>query len=309
MQKKTKQKKTSGQRSLFIVLLLVIAIFTGRLLQRLAIGIYGQSRQNPLAASGVFVFLITFGFVAYNALFSQSAYHRTPLFETRALPETQVEEMQTASITPPPPVEQVAQTPVSSSTPLQTAQITIAQLLLPTGAGTPVPAASPLRETTASAPQAGPEPSQELLLLQKQMTAAGFYSGPLDGLDGPKTRAAIAAWKNRQFVSNAASSAVNQNRVVAPSAAPRPIDQIITNALPNSTQPEAPAQSEISQVDIFRVQAGLRLFGYNFVAISGVEDDATNQALRAFQKLFSLKETGRVTPEVIKKMREIGIFG
>lgn len=312
MMKKPKQKKTARQHSFIVLLMLAVVIFTGRLIRLTAIGIYEQCRKKPLAASGIFAFFVTFGFVAYNALFSQSAHHQTPLFETRALPQTQTN----VNVTAARPTSDAIRAPIGE----RQTQVQQAELLLPPGESAPIPAEFPSQpsaslsrsdENSIAVLSIDSMTPQELLQLQKQMAAAGFYDGPLDGLNGPKTRIALAVWEKGRASNNVPSRVIAQNQTAQPPA--MPVDRITTNAVTHGTvypQGQVSSQSsDISQVDVFRVQAGLRLFGYNSVAISGVEDEATAQALRAFQKLFALQENGKITPEVIKKMREIGIFG
>ena len=90
-------------------------------------------------------------------------------------------------------------------------------------------------------------------------------------------------------------------------------------AEPEKVEPAAPAAKEPVSVDdenykpataeIMRVQAGLRAFGNDRVNVTGTEDDNTAEALRQFQKMFSLSITGKINREVIEKMKEIGLFG
>lgn len=192
------------------------------------------------------------------------------------------------------------------------------------------------------------ELADNLLDAQKKLTALGLYNGPLDGLDGPKTRNAIAAWKQggKKIPSDKRASTTNgahethddiasliASQSPKPSAEPREaldhtkVDSVTTQSLstekataaPETTAPAAPAAKQSSSVndknfkpetaEIMRVQAGLRSFGNNQVNVTGTEDDNTAEALRQFQKMFSLSVTGKINREVIDKMKEIGLFG
>ncbi|WP_412057628.1 peptidoglycan-binding domain-containing protein [Bartonella sp. DGB2] len=67
-------------------------------------------------------------------------------------------------------------------------------------------------------------------------------------------------------------------------------------------------QKQAGRADIVRVQQGLRTFGDRTVSLNGIEDEATQTALRRFQKMFNLPVDGRVQASVLDKMREIGLL-
>ena len=58
---------------------------------------------------------------------------------------------------------------------------------------------------------------------------------------------------------------------------------------------------------IAKVQAGLKEFGNDAIEIDGVMGARTEAAIREFQSLFGLAETGEADQAVYAKMKEIGL--
>ncbi|MHC5306688.1 peptidoglycan-binding domain-containing protein [Bartonella sp. LJL80] len=272
----------------------------GRLLQWLVIWTYRHARKNPLLAAGFFLFLIGFGFVTFNALFYQTTSHHGVFIETRPALTSQIENR-------------------SLQAPQHTA--------LPTSQSN----AHNQADDTASATQSGFEAlANNLLDAQKKLSAMGLYDGPLDGLDGPKTRNAIALWKQKgsaapsdQQKDETGKKADDIASLIAGETPSASVDKMTTRALPaEKTPPTNDATStpfasvpmtddnfKPDTADIMRVQAGLRAFGNDRVEVTGKEDDETSDALKQFQKMFSLNVTGRINREVLNKMRDIGLLG
>jgi peptidoglycan hydrolase-like protein with peptidoglycan-binding domain len=58
---------------------------------------------------------------------------------------------------------------------------------------------------------------------------------------------------------------------------------------------------------IVKIQAGLKAFGNDGIELDGVVGARTTAAIREFQSLFGLPETGAPDEAVYAKMREIGL--
>jgi peptidoglycan hydrolase-like protein with peptidoglycan-binding domain len=67
--------------------------------------------------------------------------------------------------------------------------IAAAGLLISACSGTPARTTSPAPPVQAAAPQ--PQPSPDVRDAQRRLQAMGFYNGPVDGVWGPDTRAAV----------------------------------------------------------------------------------------------------------------------
>ena len=79
--------------------------------------------------------------------------------------------------------------------------------------------------------------------------------------------------------------------------------------VPKPTPRADPASAAVAVPDarIVKVQAGLKAFGNDDIQLDGVVGSRTRAAIREFQSLFGLPETGEPDPEVYAKMREVGL--
>ncbi|WP_279100462.1 peptidoglycan-binding domain-containing protein [Bartonella apis] len=325
-QRKTSRTRAGKQRSLFLAILSGL----GHLLRLFVAWVYRHARKNPLMACGFFLFLVGFGFVTFNALFYQSASHHAVFIQTRPL------------------AQQIsAPSAQSMSNKADHAQ-----------EGT----VSAVSSSASSASQTQPSPTSKettlpdnLLDAQKMLAAMGLYDGPLDGLDGPKTRNAIALWRQNSKGNGNPNRGKQQDDIASLISGALPksgnVDQVTTQSLSTTRQAVANGQNiaavkeaagnqnktgadngdvkilqatpavaasqqatningfKAGTADIMRVQAGLRAFGDDHVVVTGTEDENTAEALRNFQKMFSLTITGKINQEVIDKMKDIGLIG
>ncbi|MGH6763072.1 MAG: peptidoglycan-binding domain-containing protein [Phyllobacterium sp.] len=286
----------------------------------------GVVARNPVIAGGATAFLVTMSFVSANALWYQPAAHEGMIFATR--PDMVFK-----------PAEQRPVLPgVAREKPRDRS-----------------------REKEASAGEAAtasPQSDPEVAKLQARLADIGFYDGPVDGLPGPATRAAVEAYRSAQgdpirqaiagnvpeggAIGQAANAFPKINNVVIPATRPqRPnsagVDPVSTTAgipptrppaptpavqrepapkpQPASLEPQRPAPppsavqgGEIQSTEIVRVQAGLRAFGHERIAMDGRLRKDTIDAIREFQTLFRLPVTGRPDTQLIAKMQEIGLI-
>lgn len=304
-QRKTPRNRTGKQRSF----LRVIFYGLGRFIRWFAGWLYRYARKNPLLASGFFLFFVGFGFVTFNALFFQNASHHAVFIQTRPFDDHSSPSAKSPSMSLP-------------------------------DIGQDIPSSSSVVEKANEPPVTGRQKTDvlpdNLLEVQKKLASSGFYDGPLDGLDGPKTRSAIARWReSANKISNHDKLAETQDDIAAlisgELAQKDALDGVTTQAL-NNSPPGGERERNTSAVaatnaasadqagayqdhfkagtaDIMRVQAALRSFGDDHVIVTGKEDENTAEALRNFQKMFSLSVTGTINQEVIDKMKDIGLIG
>ena len=71
--------------------------------------------------------------------------------------------------------------------------------------------------------------------------------------------------------------------------------------------PAASRTAAAADAQIIKIQAGLKAFGNDEIEIDGVLGARTKAAIREFQSLFGLPETGEPDEAVYAKMREIGL--
>lgn len=240
-------------------------------------GVGGFVLRNPGLVGGTTAFLVAFSFVSANALWYQPHVHSGPFFATRTLPPSRAPE------------------PAPSTT------IRIERPIAPEAAP-----AGAVPDTAAAMPAANPR----VLQVQSVLRDLKFYDGPVDGLTGPATRAAVAAYQKALVLPQ--SGQIDDALLVSLGIGGRtgaiaPVPQPAPAALrqDNGVAPAEPAADE--RVRIQKIQAGLKAFGNEAMQIDGVLGGKTRAAIREFQALFGLPETGEPDQAVYAKMREIGL--
>lgn len=166
--------------------------------------------------------------------------------------------------------------------------------------------------------QPAPKPDPVVQQVQGILKDLNFYDGTVDGLTGPATRKAIQAYQLK--VGLPASGDVDgalldqlgarQTTAAIPHPAPRPADRATAQAagpaaIPVSAQANGATQAPDAR--IVKIQAGLKAFGNDDMQLDGVVGARTKSAIKEFQALFGLPETGEPDEVVYAKMREIGL--
>ncbi|MCZ2203857.1 peptidoglycan-binding domain-containing protein [Bartonella sp. A05] len=166
--RKTKKQKNKvvKRRSLVIAFFLI----NGRFLLWLAKWLCRRMRTNALLVVGFCLFTISFGFFAFNALFSQIKIYQDVVTQMKTIPLS----------------VKVKDSVSSKKRAIDQADVRVISALVP----------SHLRPNSSSQPLPSTSP-ENLLNMQKKLAKLGFYDGPLDGLDGPRMRHAIALWKQQ----------------------------------------------------------------------------------------------------------------
>ncbi|MDZ7822859.1 MAG: peptidoglycan-binding domain-containing protein [Ahrensia sp.] len=183
----------------------------------------------------------------------------------------------------------------------------------------PVTSSTPINSQSNGASSANGEFAQ----LQQLLLQLGFYDGSVDGLSGPKTKAAIEAYKVNvglrgiELTTAELLTSARNNLIVTaaiPSKRPTTSQEIPSQKVetvrytpPTTPRPEqSPARSVDS--NILKVQAGLRAFGNKTVGVDGKMGPQTVNAIKEFQNLFKLPATGAVDNELIRKMSDVGLI-
>lgn len=138
-----------------------------------------------------------------------------------------------------------------------------------------------------------------------------FYSGTVDGITGPATRSAIAAYQTKMGL--AASGEIDQLLLEQLGAVqttsgitPKPTPRVQTMPAPVEPKPRSAPDAGLD-ARVMKIQAGLKAFGNEGIEIDGVIGARTKAAIQEFQALFGLPETGTPDEAVYVKMREIGL--
>ncbi|MCG6113637.1 MAG: peptidoglycan-binding protein [Mesorhizobium sp.] len=248
----------------------------------------GFGGRRVLAGGGTALAVI-FTFVAANAIWYQPHAHRSPILSTRAvqLPQPAVPSTEPGAVRD----REIA------SREEDEVQTTVIRL-----------------EPEQPAPAAGVPLVADI---QRVIAELGLYGGEIDGLAGPMTRSAIEAYQNMigvQVTGQIDEELVAKLGIAGETAVPvPPTDRPDREQAEQAERPAtdsvqtASLGDEIGDALVMRVQAALRAFGNDDIEIDGVVGPRTSAAIREFQSLFGLPETGDPDREVYAKMREIGL--
>ena len=230
--------------------------------------------SNPVLVGGSTAFLVTLFYVSANALWYQPFPHTSAFFATRSIvnfPHTVSDEPETT-------INIVRQAPA----------------------------------------QPAPKPDPIVQQVQGILKDLNFYDGTVDGLTGPATRKAIQTYQLKVGLPGSGEIdtalldqlGARQTTAAIPHPAPRPADGVAAPAVRPPVIPvSAPADGATQSPDarIVRIQAGLKAFGNNDMQLDGKVGARTKAAIKEFQALFGLPETGEPDEAVYVKMREIGL--
>ena len=145
------------------------------------------------------------------------------------------------------------------------------------------------RAASEASPSASPPTSTSLTstndvaAAQQRLKDRGYYSGPVDGVMGPRTAAALRAYQRDHGLS-----------------ATGRLDSQTASVLGNETSLTAAASAPT--VDVRTAQRQLKGRGYYAGPIDGVLGPATENALRAYQRDRGLTVTGRLDSPTVRSL-------
>ncbi|UNE54897.1 peptidoglycan-binding domain-containing protein [Bartonella machadoae] len=280
MVKKQKKRRIKNvkQRKYYSSIVITFFLIIGYFLFWIAKTLCFYTRKNTSLFAGLILFTISFGFVSFNALFSQMIMHQDAFTKMKSAFDADIERNS------PFPEKEEKFRAVSQET-----------------SG---PFLNPLQKNSSV-----PALSENILKMQKKLAKLGFYDGPLDGREGPKTRRAIALWKEQtahKIQKNILpKTATDEIAILIKRSEKEMINETIeTKDMPRFKE----TVSEPLVADIIQVQKALRIFGHHEVVVTGIEDQKTIEALKQFQKMFDLPITGKMDHTVLVKMYEVGLL-
>ncbi|MEX0955420.1 MAG: peptidoglycan-binding domain-containing protein [Rhizobiaceae bacterium] len=264
----------------------------------------GAIMRNPVSVGGTTAFLVALGFISANALWYQPHFHEGAFFSTRA-PVADA-----ATFRDPEPqaiLREVAPTPQLLDRPVQVE-------------------ATDTQVTESIEARQEPAISGDPLVAKVQTILKGLdlYRGDVDGLTGPQTGTAIAAYQKivglqetgqvdevlltQLGIAQPESAAVDPGQVAAlPAAIEIPATSPVPAPRPAAKVEQASMSTQTPDPTIVRIQAGLRAFGNDGIELDGKVGERTKRAIEEFQSLFGLPVTGVPDEAVVAKMREIGL--
>lgn len=277
-----------------------------------------RNRRTVLAGLGVFG-VVTYASV--NALYLQDGAHPSAFFETRDMLTERRHALRSdertmgGGSTDPSPVTRI----VFDENASDTSALGAVPLARPGER-----AAGPARvEQVVVAPQTAPGQPDPTTELQQMLAELGFYDATVDGIAGPRTQAAIEAYKTSVGLRGIDLSTDElltslRNNMMVTAAIPRPrpaapapqVEPAPANApaSPGHNRVQDAAQAPVADPDVLRVQAGLKAFGNDDIRVDGVAGEQTSMAVREFQALFRMPVTGEIDTALLDKMVAVGLI-
>jgi peptidoglycan hydrolase-like protein with peptidoglycan-binding domain len=212
---------------------------------------------RPLDAVALFVLLVAVGAVLINALYRQPGPHPAPIFSVKPRPVATAP----AEVVPPMPRVRPAAPMVAK----------------------PEPAVRSRPEITTD--------------IQRELSRRGLYDGPVDGLTGPRTDAAIRDFETSAKLKVSGEPTEDLLRAIqrtplktenVPRPVPRPADPIADLIAPPPR--------------VIAVQRALNDFGYGPVKATGVYGPETIAAIQKFERDRKLPVTGQISPRLMREL-------
>ncbi|TPW29530.1 peptidoglycan-binding protein [Martelella alba] len=287
--------------------------------------------RHPSVFGGVTIFAVVFSFVSANALWYQAGPHPDPIFRTRdavdpdAIPGRSMadEAVPYHSFRIERDGDDAVRATADERPVEQSGDAEIEELLAVMQRGAPAASSEAAADTSAKAPSAPADPADLLSEVQQALAARGYYKGTVDGVSGPKTAEAIAAFqKDNDLIVTGAADAGLLAAITASSATPLPTHRPDTNngdvaavirASASSSDVDSAAQltlasspAPVSSATVMEIQRGLQNIAYDGIVVDGVAGASTQAAILNFQKHYRLPETGEPSEAVLAKLKEIG---
>lgn len=241
----------------------------------------GFVAANPVLVGGSTAFMVALMYVSANALWYQPHAHSSAFFSTRGFVEGLV-------------LSAEPETTIVIERPDQAEGQNRGQ------------------SRVADAPIGDPR----IEMVQDVLRDLKLYAGEVDGLMGPNTKKAIATYQTMMDLP--ATGAIDEALLdqlglsqtttagIVPTPRPRP-------ELSSEPAVDAAIEENLDPIPVsidretMKIQAGLRAFGNEDIQVDGVLGSRTKAAIKEFQALFGLPETGLPDEELYRKMQEIGL--
>ncbi len=214
--------------------------------------------RNPLDVIGLCLLLAASGAILINALYRQPGPHPAPIFSIKPRP--------------------VATEP-------------------PGGIVPSVPRAR--AETAPAAKQEASARSRADIItdIQRELSRRGLYDGPVDGMVGPKTDAAIRDFETSAKLKVSGEPTEDVLRAIA--RAPVKSETVPSRA---PARPDPIADLIAPTPRVVAVQRALNDYGYGPVKATGTYGAETIAAIQKFERDRKLPITGQISPRLLREL-------
>lgn len=166
----------------------------------------------------------------------------------------------------------------------------------------PRPHPAPLvitRETSEPEVQQVQRSDDLVLAVQSALRRVGYYSGSLDGMAGPQTEAAIAAFEAANGLPQTGAASLELLAAIETAKA-GDVTSLSELAAGIEAQPAQPDSR------VAAVQHALAIAAYGPLQTDGVFGPETREAIARFQRDHDLSPTGEISDTLIVELRAIG---
>lgn len=161
---------------------------------------------------------------------------------------------------------------------------------------------APLFVTRHTESESAPAPTGDLIVqaVQQALGSAGYYSGPVDGVAGPQTRAAILAFERES------------GRAETGQATPDLIAAIEVWTEPAGAEQESGSTDRETHLGaagdpaVAAVQSALARAAYGPLTADGIFGKQTKDAITRFQLDQGLPATGSIDDQLLEGLRRVG---
>ena len=154
--------------------------------------------------------------------------------------------------------------------------------------------AGSLRKRGAARTSGQANPSRLVEDIQRDLTSMAMYDGDIDGLNGPRTRAAIINYEKKYELP---ARGLPSSRLLEHIR----FNKRILEAVKSSPAPDEPGADH----KVHLVQTGLAELGYSPGPVDGVLGEQTKQAIREFERHRRLRVTGEVSDMLIRELHKM----
>jgi peptidoglycan hydrolase-like protein with peptidoglycan-binding domain len=230
-------------------------------------------------------FLVLTGTIIYNALYLQDQHG--PALLSASPPAKVIAGPSSPSLPQPSPARYAA-----PAVPLETVE---------------TPKLPPVSTDLPPPPPEVEDGTPELLIkaVQRELSTRGYDVGPADGKLNDKTRAAISAYEGREGlpVTGKASDDLLRHILLGDSVKPA----AATTGSVETGEAAAPAKAKADggNASVKAVQLVLADLGYAPGPVDGAMGSSTTHAITTFQHDRKIRETGRITPELLRELKRV----
>jgi peptidoglycan hydrolase-like protein with peptidoglycan-binding domain len=140
------------------------------------------------------------------------------------------------------------------------------------------------------------EPDPLVAAAQRELRRIGYYQGPIDGIPGPQTEAAILRFERSTGLATTGAIGPELVRAVSTPERGEPSHDASAAAAPLSTDRVA------------AIQHALSLAAYGPLPADGIVGPQTREAIRRFQAHHGLPVTGELTDSLVVELRAVGVL-